>query len=286
MPTDVTLLLKGSLVLFAKEGQTVGTVRILRVPPPNHVLTIKYQIQPPGGAFGNDIDVPSIQDALLLDVQSPSNPNITLRGKNDNVDRKQPLVNPHSVRWFVDLENSELYDGPIGAKKSAFKQVLTFNSGELFNDAGSDNPSYNPLLYQKGSNSNYEDFGFVAIRIGVLFSMAGRVIFKNGNNVVFDSDQHPAGTNFRIKLDHDATTHPALSTDANHYYKAVGSGIPPEERILFASIKEDEALRAILNTAKLREDSALVDQLEKLRLDPPAGPEAACFPAYISRTEP
>jgi hypothetical protein len=286
MPTNVTLILKGSLALFAKEGRPNGSVRILRVPPPNHVLTVKYQVQPPGGVFGNDIDVTPIQDELRLDVQNPSNANITLRDRNANIDRMQAPTHQDSFKWFVDFENAELYDNPIGVKKSAFKQVLTFNSGELFNDADRDNPSYNVLLCQRGINANYQAFGFVAIRIGVLVSMADRVVFTNGGTVVFDSAQAQPGTKYKIKLINDATTHPGIVTDANHYYKAIGLGIPPDERILFASIKEDETLRAMLKAAKLKGDESRVTELEKLRLDPPAGPEAACFPAYFSKTDP
>jgi hypothetical protein len=284
MPTTVTLLLKGSLVLFAKEGQPTGSVRILKAPPPNHVLTLSFQRQPPGGQFGSPIAVPQIANDLNLTVNNPVNPNITLRDKAANINRQQSPTNQDSFKWLVDLENSELYDGTIGAKKSGFKQVLTFNSGELFNDNDQDNPSYNFLLIQRGSDANYEDFGYVSIRIGIAFSANGTVVFTNGNNVVFDSSQDPAGTNYRINLENDAATHPSLCTDANHYYKAVGSGIPPEERILFASVTQNDALLAMADQARLRGNDQFANSLASA--SPPAGPEAACFPAYISRTEP
>jgi len=268
MPTTVTLLLKGSLVLFAKEGQPTGSVRILKAPPPNHVLTVTYQRLPPNSDPEEEFPVSPVEDNLSITVNNPLTPTITLRDKNAKIDRKQPPLNQDSFRWFVDLENSELYDGSIGVKKSAFKQVLTFNSGNLFNDVNedADNPSYNPLLIQKGNEANYQEFGFVSIRIGILFSANGSIVFTNGNgpNPIFDSSKDPAGTNYIIRLTNDLDenhTHPVLVTDANHYYKAVGSTIPLEERILFASITETDG-------------------------GPPVGPEACCFPAYISRTDP
>jgi hypothetical protein len=268
MATIVTLLLKGSLVLFAKEGQPKGSVRFLKAPPPNHVLTLGYQKLPPNSDPEDEVQVTPIEDNLSITVNNPVNPNISLRDKNAKIDRKQAPSNQDSFRWFVDLENSELYDGPIGVKKSAFKHVLTFNSGNLFNDVNqdADNPSYNFLLIQKGGDANYQDFGFVSIRIGILFSANGSIVFTNGNgpNPVFDSSKDPAGTNYIINLTNDLDdnhTHPRLVTDANHYYKGIGSTIPLEERILFASITGSDG-------------------------GGPAGPEACCFPAYLSRTDP
>jgi hypothetical protein len=221
-------------------------------------------------------------------VNNPVTPNITLRDKNAKIDRKKPPLNQDSFKWFVDLENAELYDGPIGVKKSAFRQVLKFNSGELFNDvtADADNPSYNFLLIQKGNEDNYQDFGYVSIRIGIKFVANGSVIFTNGTgpDPVFDSSQDAAGTNYRIMMVNDAQQHPALVTDANHYYKALGSTIPPEDRILFASIRQRAALRAMAIQASFLGNNQFADAVDKL--SGPAGPEACCFPTYVSRSDP
>lgn len=290
MPTTVTLLLKGSLVLFAKEGHPTGSVRILKAPPPNHVLTLSVQRLPPNDDPVEDpVEIFPIEDNLSIVVNNPDDPNITLRDKNAKIDRKAAVLNPDSFRWFVDLENSELYDGPIGVKKSAFKQVLTFNSGELFNDvtADPDNPSYNFLFVQKGSETNYQEFGFVSIRIGIKFTTAhGSIVFTNGNgpDPVFDSAIDKPGTDYIISLTNDTEEHPDVVTDANHYYKALGNAIPPEERILFASITQKDALRAMVKQAKSHGNTRFVAALENV--EPPAGPEAACFPAYISRSDP
>lgn len=289
MPTTVTLFLKGSLVLFAKKGDTTGKVAILKVPPPRHVLTVKYKVQPPGGVFGPAQAVSPIQDALDIDVVNPASPTITLRKENAQINRLLPPTDQDSFKWFVDFENQELYPNSIGANKSKFKQILTFKGGELFSGAPL---SYNKLLVQRGSEAEYETFGFVAGIIGVLFS-GDRVVFRNGGSVVFDSGTFDPGTNFRIELENDALPSSVLVTDANHYYKGIGSGIPHDERILFASIVQRDDLRihfehqlqVLLHDAQERGDNALANALQNLLpLGPPAGPEAACFPAYVSRT--
>ncbi len=49
-PTNVRLLLKGLLVLSAKEGQPTGKVGILKTSPQGHELTIVIRKIPPVGA--------------------------------------------------------------------------------------------------------------------------------------------------------------------------------------------------------------------------------------------
>lgn len=293
MPTNVTLLLKGSLVLFAKKDRPLGTVAILRDPPPRHSLKIRYRLQPPGGVFGQYIPVSSIQDTLRLNVQNNAHPNITLRDEHAQINRKLPVTNQDSYKWFVNLENAELYNSSIGANSAAFKQILTFNSGELF--TAPLGLSYNFLMVQKGIVSDYEDFGTVAVKIGVEFSMTESVVFTNGSSVVFDSSTFPAGTNYEIELENDAPPISRLVTDANHYYKGVGSGIPHDQRIQFASIVEvderiiilEDLLRARLEKAIQEGNRELAAAFEKvLTSGPPAGPEAACFPAYLDRSDP
>lgn len=290
MATTVTLLLKGSVVLFAKKGQQIGKAAILKDPPPRHVLKINYRIQPPQGVFGSPKAVSPIQDNLKIEVQNPAQATITLRDETAEIDRQVAPTNQDSFRWFVDLENEELYGTTIGANKNKFRQILTFNSGELF---AAHPLSYNKLLAQGGSDAEYERFGFVAGVLGVRFA-AERVMFKNGDDPVFDSGTFDPGTNFRILLENDALPNSPIVTDANHYYKGVGAGISPEQRILFASIVQRDELRikfehqlqVLMKEIKDTGDQALVDALQRLLpLDPPAGPEAACFPAYLSRTE-
>jgi hypothetical protein len=155
--------------------------------------------------------------------------------------------------------SSELYPFPIGSNSNEFRSILTFNSGQLFTFPPL---SENFLLVQRGIFSNYQNFGYVAITIGVDFLTAHSAVFKNGATTVFDSLTEP-GTDYLIEITHDAEVHPAGPvTDANHYYRALGSGIPLEQRILFMSIPVGDDVGG-----------------------PPAGPEAACYPAYLSQTE-
>ena len=256
-PTNVRLLLRGLLVLSAREGQTTGKVGVLGTSPPGHKLTIVVQKIPPVGPPPDPVNVDPIQNTLSLNVVS-AEPNITIRNKNP-VNRLEAPANQDSFNWFVDLErSSEFYRFPIGADSDEFRPILTFNSGQLFTHALSDNF----LLVQKGIFASYRPFGRVAVTIGIDFLTAFSAVFKNGAGTVFDSSTEP-GIDYRIEITHDAARHPpGPVSDANHYYRALGSGIPLDQRFLFMSIPEGEDVGG-----------------------PPAGPEAACYSAYLSQTD-
>lgn len=280
MPTNITMLLKGLLVLDAKEGHTIGVVGILKNPPPGHVLTIKITRQPPGGGPVT-MPPPPIGGTLSLNIVNAGSPNITIRNPNP-VNRTVAPANQDSIKWFVDLERAgELYRFSIGANRDEFMPILTFNSGRLF----AAELSENFLLVQRGIFASYEDFGRVALTLGVEFLSATSAVFKNGPDVVFDSASEP-GTDYKIEITHDAAQHPPVVTDANNYYKALGAGIPLEQRILFMSLSERELLKARLKEAQLKKNKELEDAIRNLLriLGPPAGPEAACFPAYLGQT--
>lgn len=256
-PTNVRLLLRGLLVVSAKEGQPNGKVGILRTAPAGHELKIAVHRIPPGPPPEPRILTrPDIRDRLYLNVTS-AQPNITVRN-NTPVNRLVAPVNQESVNWFVDLEKeSELYTFPIGSNSSEFNPLLTFNSGQLFTAAISEDF----LQVQRGIFSSYENFGYVAVQLGIDFLTAFKVVFKNGNQTIFDSATEP-GIDYRIEISHDADVHPqGPVTDANNYYRALGTGIPLEQKILFMSIRPGIQAGG-----------------------PPAGPEAACFPAYLGRT--
>lgn len=281
MPTNVTLLLKGLIVLAAKAGSRTGVVGVLKNPPAGHQLTISVIRQPPAGA-PVPIPVGTINNTLSLDIVNNAAPDITIRNQNPIVRTAAP-ANQDSFGWFVDLERAaELYGFSIGANRAEFRPILTFNSGRLF----AAELSANFLLVQRGIFSSYADFGRVAVKLGVEFLSATSAVFKNGSNVVFDSTSQPG--DYQIEITNDATQHPPVVTDANHYYKAVGAGIPQELRILFLSVSERELLKAKLREAISGGDETLIATLKDLLriLGPPAGPEAACFTAYLGQTNP
>ena len=263
-PTNVRLLLKGLLVLTAKEGQPTGKVGILKTSPPGHDLTIVIRKIPPVGLEPPLITLPrpQINDALSLNVII-AEPNITIRNKNA-VHRNEPPTNHDSFNWFVDLEKpSELYRFPVGVNSEEFRPVLTFNGGQLFTFALSETE----LLVQKGIFGAYKTFGKVAVTLGVDFITTSQAVFKNGSAVVFDSATEP-GTDYVITITNDAAVHPGGPvTDANHYYRALGTGIPLEQRLLFMSIRPPGPASAGGPPV------------------PPVGPEAACFPAYLGQSE-
>lgn len=263
-PTNVRLLLKGLLVLTAKEGQPIGKVGILKTSPPGHDLTIVINKLPPGGGGPPapiTLNRPQINDALSLNIVS-AQPNITIRNKNA-VNRNALPANQDSFNWFVDLERpSELYRFPVGVNIEEFRPILTFNGGQLFTFALSETP----LLVQRGIFASYQTFGKVAVTLGVDFLTTSQAVFKNGNATVFDSAAEP-GTDYVITITNDAAVHGGGPvTDANNYYRALGTGIPLEQRFLFMSIRPAAPV-PVGGPA------------------PPVGPEAACFPAYLGQSD-
>lgn len=264
-PTNVRLLLKGLLVLIAKEGQPTGKVGILRTSPPGHDLTIVIRTIPPVGTPPPLRTLPraQINDALSLNVVI-AEPNITIRNKNPVIRTALP-ANQDSINWFVDLERaSELYRFPVGPNREEFRPVLTFNGGQLFTAALSETP----LLVQRGIFASYQTFGKVAVTLGIDFITTSQAVLKNGNTTIFDSTTEP-GTDYVITITHDAAVHPPGGpvTDANNYYRGLGTGIPLEQRFLFMSIRPP-APAPVGGPAS-----------------PPVGPEAACFPAYLGLSD-
>jgi hypothetical protein len=284
MPTNVTLLLRGLLVLAAREGQTTGKVGILKAPPQGHELTIAISEHPPTGPDPDPITLTrrQIMDTLLLSIENDAQPTITIPNKKP-VNRLAHPTEEDSFRWVVDLERAgELYDFSIGANRSELMPILTFNSGQLF--AADLSESF--LLVQEGIFSPYRDFGRVALAIGIRFPSATRAVFKNGDVPLFDSETSP-GTDYVIEITHDAPEHPSVVTDANNYYKALGAGIPVEQKILFMSLAYPRILRERFEKAQRDNNKELADTINSLieKLGHPAGPEAACFAAYLGRTE-
>jgi hypothetical protein len=155
----------------------------------------------------------------------------------------------------VDLENLELYGDTIGAKKSGFSPILTFTNGDLFTFF----VSKGPLFTQRGLFSTTKKFGFVGNAIGVDFRLDqadSTAIFRNGGQAIPIPD---ATQNWEIEINNDAAVHSGIVTDANNYYKAVGLDLAEQQRILFMSVAQGGG---------------------------PAGPEAACFTGFMSKSEP
>jgi len=284
MSTKVTLLLRGLLVLDARENAEEGRVGILQTRPRNHDLIIQVTRKPPSGPPRPDrpIERGQIKDSLLLDIVEPDNRKIRIRN-NRRVNRKDRSSNPDSFYWFVDLERAdEMYADPVGTFEDQLRPLLTFNSGELYTAQISDNflnvfdPPF-PLP---------REFGHVAVTLGIDF-VSKSAVFKNGNHTVIDSEAEP-GFTYTIELTHDAKDHPSIVTDANFYHTALGSNIPLFERKLFLSVSALRVLEEKLEQAD-KGDEELVDQLRSLiellrRRKPAAGPEAACFSAFLSKT--
>lgn len=291
MPSNVKLLLRGLLVLVAKEGQREGKIGVLRTFPPRHDLTITITRTPPIVGVPNPFILRrgQIRDSLRLEIEPASNPNITIRN-NSPVTRTLPptAANANSFCWFVDLEGPEFYDRRIGVDMTGFSSILTFNSGELHTDVP---PNESILQVKKPPSSVYVPLGRVALTIGIDFNGATKAVFKNGGNEEFNSTTEQV-TDYKIELTHDAPPpHSGVVEDANFYYTALGTAIPESDRILFQSVNASQVLRERLDIARQSKDKNLEKALEdaiaiveRSALDP-VGPEAACFTAYLSRTD-
>lgn len=293
MATRVRLLLRGLLVLLAKENQPTGKVGFLRNHPGNHDLTIKVAKFPAGGGTqeGPVIERADIRNVLTLDIINPIRPNITIRNTRP-VNRKKDLSEqpdePDSIRWFLDFEREgETYSTPIGANQAEFVPLLTFNSGELFT-AGPLSQDF--LLVQRGIFRNFEDFGRVALTLGVDF-ISENARLLNDAAPIFNSVDEP-GTDYTIEIVHDGSSPGHIVTDANFYYSALGGAIGPtiplNQIILFMSINIRTQLENMLERAVIEEDKKLAAAIRDIlaKLGPRVGPEAACFPAYLSKTNP
>lgn len=285
--SNIRLLLEGLIAIFIKNDQSECTVGILKSPPPDHKLEI--DITETIGGMTTKIPI-SIKDPLDLKVTGTSQTNITLRDVQPSpLDRRDRTKYRGSFSWVVDIENpAEFYKTPIGALKAEFKPLLTFNVGELFTEQ----VSRNRLQFQPGRYANYQELGFVAVTIGVdidLDKQGSEAVFTSGGAEVFKSKPNAS---YLVKITHESTKpHPKIITDANHYYKAMGLGLPENEKILFMSVDETMPLTARLEEARLRRETKLESALEEvLKLlaasDPPAGPEAACFTVFLSRSQP
>lgn len=292
--SNVTLLLDGLLVLTATEGEQNGEVGVLGFDPLGHDLGLTVTRKHRGA----DIDIPVNQIDSDLWLQIEPRKSISVRDKT-RVNRMDQMVkNPESYRWFVDLDDPEFYGFAIGADRSMFDPILRFNGGELFTAT----PPNDSVLDTHKLFGNPQHRGRVALVLGVAFKNATRAVFRNGNDVVFDSNDHP-GDDYVINLSHNTDEHPTSSSDANWYYVGLGENIPLGQEILFSSnstlvhqlgeVLEHMHMQAQTQAqgdSRMREPHIL-EKIEaliaKLRANGHilAGPEAACFPAYLSMSK-
>lgn len=260
MPAKVTLVLKGLIAVTVKPDRSQCMVGVLADAPPDHQLKIIFRQPGPAGSMEEHarLEPPDIAYNLRLDVENISQERVTLRKWPTSINRQLDPIpgTKDSFSWVVDLENLELYDGPIGARKSAFSPILTFTNGDLFTHT----ISRNHLFTQRGIFA-IRRFGFVGTVIGADFLLdqpESAAVFFNGLEPI--TPPNPSA-NWEIEINNDAEAHADIVTDANHYYKAVGLQLTEAQRFLFMSKRRDPGA-------------------------PPAGPEAACFATFLGKSDP
>lgn len=293
MPTsNVTLTLDGLLILTATEGEDNGEVGVLGFDPPMHVFEMTVTRK----HGGTPVDVKTFHrndtaSNLSLDIQPGKK--ISVRDKTP-VNRMNPVTNAESVKWFVDLEDpKEFYTFGIGADRDMFDPILSFNGGELFTAV----PANDSILDAHKLLGATRHVGRVALVFGVFFKNATQAIFKNGGQIVFDSNDHP-GDDYEINISHNTDQPHTSSSDANWYYAGIGENIPLGEEILFSSNAtlvqqlidtfghHESEMQGHEGSARHSEQVAekIQAKIDQLRANGHivAGPEAACFPAYLS----
>lgn len=286
--SNVTLILDGLLILTATEGEDNGEVGVLGFDPLGHALEITVTRKHGGTPVDvKTFDRNSLGRQLSLDIQPGKK--ISVRDRTP-VNRMDPVTHEESVKWFVDLD--ELYSFAIGADRRMFSPILSFNGGELFT-AVKPNDS---ILDRHKLLGAPQHVGRVALYLGVVFKNSTRAIFRNEGVALFDSNDNP-GDDYEIHISHGTHQHPTSSADANWYYIGVGENIPVGQEILFSSdstlvqqlteIEHDHAGMQNRDSSAMPSDVVMENvkaKIEKLRAAGAitAGPEAACFPAYLS----
>ena len=290
MPTsNVTMILDGLIVLAAKLGEDNGEAGVLKFHP-FHEFKIHVTKFFTNGTT-NEFDVQQISNELNL-VIDPAR-KITARDATPVKRLVHPSDHFESIKWFVDLEDGkEFYKPGLTAKRNEFKPIIKFNGGELYT-AEPVNDSI--LEVFRGLTLNAERIGRVALKLGIDFSNVTRAVFRNDpHDPIFDSNKDGAGTNYTIVVSNNRPEHMGMSMDADLYYTAVGTDIGLDKRITFRSVSNrmrqlQDSIDEIHSQSERHAEFEKKQQetLDKLDAtgDKRAGPEAACFPAYLSQSK-
>ena len=290
MPTSkVTMVLDGLIVLAAKLGDDNGEVGVLKFHP-FHDFNIHVKKFFTNGTTA-EFNVQQISDELKLEIAPPRK--ITARDATEVKRLEHPSDHFESIKWFVDLEDGkEFYKPGLQAKRTEFKPIIKFNGGELYT-AEPVNDSI--LEVFRGLTLNAERIGRVALKLGIEFANATSAVFRNDpHDPIFDSNKDGVGTNYTIQVSNNRKAHGGTSMDADLYYSALGADIDLDKRITFRSvsnrISQLEESRDEIHSQSERHpefEKKQQETLDKLHAlgDQRAGPEAACFPAYLSQSK-
>jgi hypothetical protein len=258
---NVEVTLEGLQLVFVDSENKQCTVGILRDAPAGHDFLIEIVKKNPagGGQVIKTLTGADIKSDLAILVSNTSQTGITRRKMDAKIDRleRPDETTEDSFLWVVDFER-DIYQEPIGAKKSEFTSLLTINAGELLTRF----VSTNQLLIKKGLNGEFKTFGHVATQTGidiVLDQPDSRAVFMNGDKTVMTFDKD---SSFEINITRVCDRQPG-GNDADAYYTAIGDLVPVDEKIFFSS-------------TPLPVSASIV----------PTTPDACCLPGSMSRSHP
>ncbi|MDQ3818243.1 MAG: hypothetical protein M3362_11285 [Acidobacteriota bacterium] len=256
----IDIKITGLVAVFVNPERTECKVGLLRRTPMGHEHKRKVhtkEIDDANATVKEHQGDIGAKHVLTLNVPQ----GISLRKEDIAIERmvRPPDSDPSSdsFKWFADLEGPEFYDRPIGARESGFYPFITLDSGELFTDKISET-----ILQKKGPrDTDYHDFGYVAVRIGIRIPLdqpGVEATLTNGYQTVFKSRPD---RRYEIEIDRGPMHQPiGTVSDAETYYedKAIGGELQDSEKIHFRSHADEHR----------------------------AGPEAACFVAYMGQSPP
>jgi hypothetical protein len=288
---NVTLLLEGMILLFFENWDVIGgeatatscQVGILR-DAPGHIFEIEVlkKAQSPGKSPEKTVyEEEDIRFTLALKVDNSTDTPIDFKDWDVAFNRLSNTASPESFNWVLDLER-EVYpdkrDG-IGANRNQFRSVLQLDTGTFYTagdevgSSGHNGISLNDLLTCDEDSSPKKIIGKVATRVGVRITLEGanKATFYNSKEVLFEAgadDEYVVSINRTRPHDMEAVMSQAMGEapaalhhdrDANNFYNAIGQELAPTEKVFFVSTTPGNL--------------------------PPAGPEAACLVAMMSRSD-
>jgi hypothetical protein len=281
---NVTLFLEGMILLFFEEADfNEGTAESCQVGflrnAPEHIFEIKV-LKKGDNPEETVYEEEDIRFTLALEVDNPANTPIEFNDWRVDFERLSNNAGEESFNWVLDLER-EVYpnrtDG-IGANRKQFRSVLHLDTGIFFTaidelGTGGGGISLNDLLICDEDCNPKKIIGKVATRVGVKIALDGdrRATFYNSKEVLFEAgadDEYVVSINRTRPHDTEAVVHHATGEalaashhdrDANNFYNAIGQELAPTEKVFFVSTAPGNL--------------------------PPAGPEAACLVAMMSRSD-
>lgn len=256
-PNKITVALEGLMVLFTNKSSEC-MIDLLRDAPAHNLSIVILEKESEGGEFKEKDRFINreAEGSFDLDVQNNPNPGIRKRDESKIIDRFKDS-DSKCFNWLIDFEK-DFFTPPIGARRDGFISFIKVNDGEIFTQLVSENH----LQYRRANSDQWVHFGRVAVEMGIeikLDTPQSRAVFtKIGGR----SCELVRGKEYIIRIERKDTTAPVTGSDAELYFKAIGSLLGPEQPMYFRSFPP----------------------LVQANAEPPNTPDATCPQGRLSKT--